>query len=139
MTGDSNFLSTSCRKKSDFCAALKSVHNSDIEACIREIPKLAMEDKAVNIFKKYFGVVNRWTAWAKSHGFEPLPAMSHAVAIYIVFLMQTTQSIVAINLAIYGLNPSLYEGRGKFAPQAVFRYNSKTVGARLLKLCDFYC
>ena len=30
-------------------------------------------------------------------------------------------------------------GGGKFAPQAVFCYSSKTVGARLLKLCGFYC
>ena len=35
-------------------------------------------------------------------------------------------------------NPNLYGG-GKFAPQAVFCYSSKTVGARLLKLCGFYC
>ena len=38
-------------------------------------------------------------------------------------------------------NSNLYEGPGggdKFAPQAVFRDNSKTVGARLMKLCGFY-
>ena len=34
------------------------------------------------------------------------------------------------------INPSLY---GKFAPQAVFCYSSKMIGARLLKLCGFYC
>ena len=31
------------------------------------------------------------------------------------------------------------EGGGEFAPLEVFCYSSKTVGARLLKLCDFYC
>ena len=38
-------------------------------------------------------------------------------------------------------NPNLYGEGGKFAPppKAVFCYSSKTVGARLLKLCDFYC
>ena len=103
MTRDSNFLSDTCQKKSEFWAALGSVHNADIEAYIREIPRLVMGDKAVNTVKKYSGAVKRWATWAKSHGFEPLPAMPHAVAIYVVFLMQTTQSIAAINSVIYGL------------------------------------
>ena len=30
-------------------------------------------------------------------------------------------------------------GGGKFAPRQCFCYSSKTVGTRLLKLCDFYC
>ena len=34
-------------------------------------------------------------------------------------------------------NPNLYGGG--ICPKAVFCYSSKTVGARLLKLCDFYC
>ena len=62
-----------------------------------------MGDKAVNTVKKYSGAVNRWEAWAKSHGFVPLPAMLHAVVIYVIFFMQTIQSIAAINSAIYGL------------------------------------
>ena len=103
MTRDSNFLSDTCQKKSKFWAALGSVHNADIEAYIREIPRLVMGDKAVNTVKKYSGAVKRWATWAKFHGFEPLPAMPHAVAIYVVFLMQTTQSIAAINSVIYGL------------------------------------
>ena len=40
---------------------------------------------------------------------------------------------------IVSLNPNLYGGGGKFAPQAVLCYSSKTVGARLLRLRDFYC
>ena len=102
LTRDSNFLSDICQKKSDFWAVLGSVHNADIEAHTREIPRLVMGDKAVNTVKKYSGAVNRWAAWAKSYGFEPLPAMPHAVAIYVAFFMQTTQSIAAINSAIYG-------------------------------------
>ena len=41
----------------------------------------------------------------------------------------------------YGcFNPNLYGGGGaNLPPQAVFCYSSKTVGARLLKLCGFYC
>ena len=57
---------------------------------IREIPRLVMGDKAVNTVKKYSGAVRRWATWAKSHGFEPFPAMPHAVAIYVVFFVQTT-------------------------------------------------
>ena len=36
------------------------------------------------------------------------------------------------------VNPNLYWGGGGL-PEAVFCYSSKTVGARLLKLCGFYC
>ena len=38
-------------------------------------------------------------------------------------------------------NPSLYGEGGQICPppRQVFCYSSKTVGARLLKLCDFYC
>ena len=98
MTRDSNFLSDTCQKKSEFWAALGSVHNADIEAYIREIPRLVMGDRAVNTVKKYSGAVNRWATWAKSHGFEPLPAMPHTAAIYVVFFI-----IAAINSVIYGL------------------------------------
>ena len=52
-----------------------------------------MEDKAVNTVKKYS---------AKSYGFDPLPAMLHEVAMYIIFFMQTMQSVAAMNSAIYG-------------------------------------
>ena len=97
------FLSDTSQKKSEFWAVLESVHNADIKAYMREIPRLVMGDKAVNTIKKYSGAVNRWATWAKSHGFEPLPALLHAVAIYVVFLIQTTQSIAAINSVIYGL------------------------------------
>ena len=43
----------------------------------------------------------------------------------------------SILATIQYFNPNLY-GRGKFAPQAVFCYSSKTVGIRLLKICGFY-
>ena len=33
----------------------------------------------------------------------------------------------------------IYMGGGQICPQAVFCYSSKTVGARLLKLCVFCC
>ena len=33
----------------------------------------------------------------------------------------------------------IYMGGGKFPPRQFFYYNSKTVDARLLKLCGFYC
>ena len=37
-------------------------------------------------------------------------------------------------------NSSLYGGGGMCPPsRQFFRYSSKTFGARLLKLCDFYC
>ena len=62
-----------------------------------------MGDKAVYTVKKYFGAFNKWVAWAKSYGFERLPALPYAVAIYVVYFMQNTQSIAAINSAIYGL------------------------------------
>ena len=61
------------------------MHNANIKAYIREIPRLVMGDKAVNTVKKYSGAANRWVTWAESHGFKPLPAMLHAVAIYVVF------------------------------------------------------
>ena len=33
----------------------------------------------------------------------------------------------------------IYIGGGKFAPRQFFCYSSTTVGARLLKPCDFHC
>ena len=37
------------------------------------------------------------------------------------------------------VNPNLYGGGANLPPREFFCYSSETVGARLLKLCGFYC
>ena len=134
MTRDSNFLSDTCQIKSEFWATLGSVHNADIEAYIIEIPRLVMGDQTVNTVKKYSGAANRWATWAKSHGFEPLPAMPHAVAIYVVFVMQTTQSIAAINSVIYGLKWTHNKlGRDSLADDIMLKKLGESTGRILSK------
>ena len=79
------------------------VQNDDLKELVKEIPTLVLSDKAPSTVKKYSGAVNRWIKWARSNGFQALPAAPSAFAIYIVYLMQTTSSIASVNAAVYGL------------------------------------
>ena len=53
--------------------------------------------------------------------------------------IQTLKALNNRDKIACSVNPNLYGGGGANLPQAVFCYSSKTVGARLLKLCGFYC
>lgn len=57
-----------------------------------ELQTLVLADKAPSTVKNYWAAFRRWASWAQTFDFQVLPAKPAAVALYLVYLLQTRRS-----------------------------------------------
>ena len=80
-----------CTSLSEISAHLAAFKEEDFKAehpqlaaAVDQLPDAIFGDRAPATVQKYAGAFDRWSAWAKKHGLEFVPANPAGVALYLL-------------------------------------------------------
>ena len=76
----------------------------EMEQLAADLPEVLCSSRAPLTVKKYVSAFKRWQDWAAGQGVQALPADSFHVALYLVKLMQSSNTAAPVTAAVAGIS-----------------------------------
>ena len=68
------------------------------------LPHVLLSNKAHNTVKRYFSAFKKWENWARSKFITVLPALKDYFPIFLVYLIESVNSLSAFDAVIHGVS-----------------------------------
>ena len=78
--------------------------DSELLYLANRLPAILLLDKAPNTVKKYFSAFRKWEFWANSKSVSALPADVKIFPLFLVSLIDSSNSLSTFNSIIYGVD-----------------------------------
>ena len=78
----------------------KDLDNCDspaLQDLAKQLPGIALRDRAPSTVRAYTKAFQRWSEWAQSHSLSSLPASSAHLCLYVAFILQTARTAAPLN------------------------------------------
>ena len=82
---------------------LRNSRHPDIRALADAVPGIIIQDRAPSTVRKYSAAFSAWLKWAEPRGIKVLPTSGPEFSLYLVYLLQTTDSLASIQAAAFGV------------------------------------
>ena len=82
---------------------LRYSRHPDIQSLAEAVPGIIIQDRAPSTVRKYSAAFLAWQKGAEPKGIKVLPASGPEFSLYLVYLLQTTDSLASIQAAAFGV------------------------------------